>query len=137
MAAPSLIGGAGAAGGIGMLQRSSTKLQTCLANAALARERAITAADTRRKQFFAEMEWSWMRLAASIASAERVFLKTIPSKGWEPVRCARCSGPTSLALTELDRGSGMHTLACLKCGLEQVHRLPAVPSRNDVANDDW
>jgi len=116
-----------------MLQRSSsTKLQTCLANAALARERAATAADTKRKQFFAEMEWSWMRLAASIALAERaeLFLK-------EPVRCARCSGPTSLALTEPDRGSGMQPMHLLQSTFQTREGVPAVPSRNDIANDDW
>jgi hypothetical protein len=107
-----------------MLQRNSTKVETCLASAARSRERATDTADPATKDFFMKMETSWMRLAASIAHSERVdlLLHGWQVNGFGSDHCLRCQGPTRLKLIEVSESGGeRHTFECLQCGLDQVH----------------
>jgi hypothetical protein len=105
-----------------MLQRNSTKVETCLASAARSYERALEASDPAMREFFQQMEGSWMRLAASIAFSERVdlFLQNWRhNAGGE--RCLRCRGPLQLKLIEARADRDTITLECLNCGLDHVH----------------
>src|SRR5262249_25929576 len=126
-----------------MLERSSKRVQACLTKAARSRESADLTSDPRLKNFFLNMELSWMRLAASIAFTERVdlFLATVPSTGGRLIRCARCWGPTRLASAYIDEGGETHTFECLLCGLKRVHRVENGTkmvglTRESAANDD-
>jgi hypothetical protein len=105
-----------------MLQRNSTKVATCLASAARSYERALEARDPEMREFFQQMEGSWMRLGASIAFSERVELFL---QNWrhdaDGERCLRCRGPMQLKLIEAREGGETITFECLNCGLDHVH----------------
>jgi len=106
-----------------MLQRNSRKVETCLASAARSYERAHATDDLAMRDFYLNMERSWMRLAASIAFSERVELYLQHWRhGQDAGRCLRCNGGMELKLieTRVDRES--ITFACLACGLDHVHQ---------------
>jgi hypothetical protein len=69
-----------------MLQRISTQLQECLGFAADSQARATAAADTSMRVFHFQMARSWMRLAESVALAERLnrFLEVRQTFASEP-----------------------------------------------------
>jgi hypothetical protein len=105
-----------------MLQRNSTKVETCLASAARSYERAQEADDPAMREFFLHMEGSWMRVAASIAFSERVdlFLQSSRRDGGA-ASCLRCRGPMQLKVIEARRDGETITSECLNCGLDHVH----------------
>ena len=105
-----------------MLQRNSTKVETCLASAARSYERALEARDPAMREFFLHMEGSWMRLAASVAFTERVDLFL---QNWrhdaDGEHCLRCRGPMEIKLIEAREDRETITFECLNCGLDHVH----------------
>src|SRR6202163_253888 len=100
-----------------MLQRNSTKVETCLASVARSCERVREARDPAMREFFQHMEGSWMRLAASIAFSERVDLFL---QNWrhdhDGERCLRCDGPMEIKLIETRQDGEYITFECLNCG---------------------